>query len=172
LSKSQSDKVVQWLKEGNGGIIDPKSVKRDERCSICMRGGPMSTIATHSACDCPLIKSFNKMRTHGRLRPVVITTKLEADLQKQQMTVEKLREIVEKGQKELRDLNAALLKRIEALEGGKGKKRGAPAEASSSTPKKAKKETPAAGKPKKGGARFTTAVKKAEAKGKGKETAK
>jgi hypothetical protein len=146
-----------------------------------MRGLPLSSVAPHTAKDCGLIASFNKIRDgHGFLPLALSEGYYETAPKKRPVTVEKLHLQMEKECKEMRSLIGTLTKRVEALELGKGKKRkGTPASKPADAPatKKAKasstagkQSTGAASQAASGTGKKAKGKKSTPNKGKGKST--
>lgn len=139
--------VTDWLKNNSASVVDKDSVNLITRCSICMRGSPLSTISAHCARDCGLLKTFNKLRAAVNLPAIQLTTGvLSASDKTVPITLERFSAKMEKELKELKGKIEKVEKGLIALENAKKRKQSMPSEPSSSAApaaKKAKKDAAA-----------------------------
>lgn len=133
------DSVWSWLMERVGDLIKDEKYEEHERCSFCWRGPPTSKVKNHTAADCQLLHSFNKVRAREQLLPITLRLdSIDAVANKEPVKAERVAKDLAKKVKDLKAMIKGLESRLQVVEKQSGSKRKAEPTPSPSSPKKRK----------------------------------
>ena len=145
--------IKTWLTSSTEVV---KKVSLIKRCCFCWRGPPNSKTVPHQGHECGFFATFNKVRGHENLRPLVLENgRVNAEVKKVALTPEYIWRHLEKETKRFQATMGAMEKRVAALEKKPASKKRRIAntapQAPPTTPKKAKATKPQTKTPAKSG---------------------
>jgi ribosomal protein L12E/L44/L45/RPP1/RPP2 len=137
--------VKTLLTAYEGHLIKEGSITTTERCCFCWRGSQTAQIPDHYADGCPLLRTFNKIRTNEQLPPIIITDNtFEVGAKKEPVKAERVAKDLAKEVKGLKEIIRGIDSRLQAAESQLGTKRKADSPKASASKKKKTQHTPQA----------------------------